>query len=91
MIGGGTENDFTSRASLTPRESEIASLVAGGKSNKEIATDLSLAYSTVKNHISSILDKLNLDHRTQIAIHIFLVRSLRGETQYLLPIDQVTA
>ena len=91
MDGGVNEHYFTSTSSLTPRESEIASLVAGGKSNKQIAADLSLSYSTVKNHISSILDKLNLDHRTQIAIHVFLVRSLRGETQYLFPIDQVTA
>lgn len=91
MEDGARECGFTSKETLTPRESEIATLVAGGRSNKQIAADLSLSYSTVKNHVSSILEKLDLEHRTQIAIHVFLVQSLHGETQYLFPIDQMTA
>lgn len=53
---------------LTPREREIAQLVAQGRSNKEIAFGLGMAYSTVKNHVSSVMDKLGLEHRTQIAV-----------------------
>jgi DNA-binding NarL/FixJ family response regulator len=53
---------------LTLRERQIAALVAQGLSNKEIAHDLGLGYSTVKNHVSSVLQKLELRDRTQIAL-----------------------
>ncbi|MCX7843116.1 MAG: response regulator transcription factor [Clostridia bacterium] len=55
---------------LTQRELEIAKLIAEGMSNKEIAAKLYLTEGTVKNHISSILSKLNLTHRTQIALYV---------------------
>ena len=55
---------------LTPREVQIAGMIADGHSNKTIASELGLAYSTVKNHVSSILDKLHLEGRTQLAIHV---------------------
>jgi DNA-binding NarL/FixJ family response regulator len=54
---------------LTMREQQIMSLIARGHSNKEIALDLHLGYSTVKNHVSSILSKLTLQDRTQIALY----------------------
>jgi len=52
----------------TPREQEIIRLIADGLSNKEIANTLFISEGTVKNHVSSILSKLNLQHRTQIAV-----------------------
>ncbi len=49
---------------LTARELEILKLVAQGKANKEIGEILSLSENTVKNHIKSILSKLNAKDRT---------------------------
>ncbi|MDF2835994.1 MAG: DNA-binding response regulator [Paenibacillus sp.] len=56
-------------ASITPRELAIARLVGEGRSNKEIAEELGLSVGTVKNHISGIMDKLELRDRTQLAIY----------------------
>ena len=53
---------------LTKREYEIAMLVGEGKSNKEISKALFIAEGTVKNHITKILDKLDLRDRTQLAV-----------------------
>jgi len=58
-------------AELTPRELEITALVAEGLSNAEIAGRLFLADGTVRNHISTILEKTGLEHRTQIAVMYF--------------------
>lgn len=55
---------------LTPREKEIAMLVEKGKTNKEISEELYITEGTVKNHITRILDKLELRDRTQLAIYI---------------------
>ncbi|MBS4206550.1 response regulator transcription factor [Bacillus sp. FJAT-50079] len=54
---------------LTTRELEIAKLVGEGKTNKEIASHLYLSVGTVKNHITQILQQLNLRDRTQLAIY----------------------
>ncbi|SDL85546.1 response regulator [Sediminibacillus halophilus] len=54
---------------LTPRELDILKQIGEGKSNKEIAAELSLSVGTVKNHISQLLDKLELRDRTQLAIY----------------------
>lgn len=59
---------------LTDREKEIVKLISKGLSNKEISSDIFLSEGTVKNHITSILSKMNLKHRTQIAIE-YLSRS----------------
>ncbi|CAM3873785.1 response regulator transcription factor [Alkalicoccus chagannorensis] len=53
---------------LTKREKDIAALVGEGRTNQEIASELFLSIGTVKNHISVILDKLDLRDRTQLAI-----------------------
>lgn len=55
---------------LTPREEEIALLVGEGKTNKEISKSLYITVGTVKNHITRILEKLELRDRTQLAIYI---------------------
>lgn len=53
---------------LTPRELEVAALVATGASNRAIADALYLTEGTVKNHVSTILRKLTLRTRTQLAV-----------------------
>ena len=55
------------RAALTERELEIFERLASGKSNHDIARELSLSTNTVHNHIASILAKLHLDNRIQAA------------------------
>jgi NarL family two-component system response regulator LiaR len=54
---------------LTERETEVLRLIALGKSNKEIASDLSISETTVKTHVSNILMKLNLPSRTRAALY----------------------
>lgn len=53
---------------LSARELEIVKLIADGLSNKEICEKLFLTNGTVRNHISTILEKTGLEHRTQIAV-----------------------
>lgn len=54
---------------LTPRETEVIELIACGLSNEEIANRLVISDKTVKTHVSNILHKLNLAHRTQAALY----------------------
>lgn len=54
---------------LTEREMEVLEVIIEGLSNKEIAYRLGISQQTVKNHITSILAKLNLSDRTQAAIY----------------------
>jgi DNA-binding NarL/FixJ family response regulator len=53
---------------LSDRELDVLRLVARGASNKEIASALSIAEGTVKNHITSVLTKLEVDDRTSAAL-----------------------
>jgi DNA-binding NarL/FixJ family response regulator len=53
---------------LTPREQEVLQLIAKGCSNREIAEQLYISERTVKNHVNSLLRRLNLRDRTQVAI-----------------------
>ena len=55
---------------LTKREYEVALLVGEGKSNKEISRELFITEGTVKNHITKILDKLEIRDRTQLSVLI---------------------
>lgn len=66
--GPGPSAVKTPPYALTPRESEVLSLVACGRSNREIARTLSISEKTVKNHVSHILHKLGTDRRTQAAV-----------------------
>lgn len=53
---------------LTERARAVLRLVAAGRGNKEIARELGLVEGTVKNHVSTILDKLRAANRTQAAL-----------------------
>jgi DNA-binding NarL/FixJ family response regulator len=53
---------------LTPRETEVMTLIAGGLSNLEIAAQLVLGEQTVKTHVGRILSKLNLRDRAQVVV-----------------------
>lgn len=55
-------------AELTPREHDVVLAVASGRSNADIAAGLEMSVTTVKSHVSSILAKLGLENRTQLAI-----------------------
>jgi DNA-binding NarL/FixJ family response regulator len=57
-------------ADLTSQERKILLLVAEGKTNKEIAGEIYLSDKTVKNYVSSILSKLNLQRRAQAAAFV---------------------
>lgn len=59
---------------LTEREKEICYLIADGLNNKEISEKLFLGEGTVKNHITKVLQKLELRDRTQLAIHILKLK-----------------
>ena len=67
-IATGTFNDEL--AALTQQERKILMLVAEGKTNKEIAAEVFLSDKTVKNYVSSILSKLNLERRAQAAAFV---------------------
>ncbi|MBA2678470.1 MAG: response regulator transcription factor [Ktedonobacteraceae bacterium] len=54
---------------LTPREKEVLSWIARGRSNSEIASQLTISEPTVRMHIANILSKLHLADRTQAAIY----------------------
>jgi len=54
-------------AALNQRERQILTLVAQGKTNKEIARAISLSEKTVRNYVSAILAKLRLHHRSEAA------------------------
>ncbi|TDE59752.1 response regulator transcription factor [Nonomuraea mesophila] len=65
---GAYERARTALAALTPREQEVALAIGKGRTNADIAADLAMGITTVKAHVSSILTKLDLDNRTQIAL-----------------------
>lgn len=64
----GSFDAATAVAPLTPREQEIAALLAHGFTNKHIAAELQLSPGTVRSHVEHILTKLDLRSRAQIAV-----------------------
>ena len=64
LAAGGTPAPAS--GTLTPRQREIASLIADGLSNKQIARRLSIEQATVKNHVHTILVKLGVSRRDQV-------------------------
>ena len=65
-----TEFDFAGYG-ISDKEREIIELVAKGFSNKEIAAELFLGEGTVRNYLSTLLEKLSLRDRTQLAIFYY--------------------
>src|SRR5437879_6592202 len=65
---------------LSPREIEILDLVARGNSNKIIARKLSISDQTVKNHVSAILRKLEVNDRTEAVVYALRNGWIRIET-----------
>lgn len=70
LIQKKEEFDYNSYE-INDREKEIIRLIAEGYSNKEIAAELYLSEGTVRNYLSSILDKLQLRDRTQVAVFYY--------------------
>lgn len=69
---GGTTEAW---APLTAREYEVAQLIAEGRTNREIAVELTIAPKTVAAHVEHILDRLGANRRTEIATWVTGVRS----------------
>ena len=67
-------------AQLTQQEQKILALVAEGKTNKQIAGEVFLSDKTVKNYVSSILSKLNLERRAQAAAFVAKHRAPGGSS-----------
>jgi two-component system, NarL family, response regulator DevR len=67
MASGDVTDELSA---LTAQERKILMLVAEGKTNKEIAADVFLSDKTVKNYVSSILSKLDLERRAQAAAFV---------------------
>lgn len=65
---GEVEPD-SAKEDLTPRELDVLKCVAQGMSNKQIAQTLSISTTTVRSHVSSMIRKLNVENRTQLAIY----------------------
>ncbi len=63
------DGDVEAYTPLSPREMEILQYVTRGMSNKEIASRLGISHQTVKNHMTSILHKLDVEDRTQAAVY----------------------
>jgi DNA-binding NarL/FixJ family response regulator len=63
------DGDIEAFTPLSPREMEILQYVTRGMSNKEIAAKLGISHQTVKNHMTAILHKLDVEDRTQAAVY----------------------
>lgn len=70
---------YTTQVRLTPREIQILDLLSRGYTNKEIAQDLSISTSTIKNSTSKVFKKLGVGDRTQAAL---LARDLNLLSQH---------
>ena len=75
MASGDVTDELSA---LTAQERKILMLVAEGKTNKEIAADVFLSDKTVKNYVSSILSKLDLERRAQAAAFVARHRGAGG-------------
>ena len=67
--GTSPEAAETVRAELSDREIDVLKLIANGKDNAQIAGELHISPKTVKNHISNILMKLQIENRIQAAVY----------------------
>ena len=79
----GSQHDLVQKNPLTQREREVLALIADGKSNSEIAELLYIAAGTVRVHVHSILQKLEVRDRTQAVV--IALRNELIETESTLP------
>lgn len=70
LVGRGDKESIFQDEALTEAENRIASAVARGLSNKEIAAEMQISVRTVENHISHILDKKRFSNRVEIARYV---------------------
>ncbi|HLU40984.1 MAG TPA: response regulator transcription factor [Microthrixaceae bacterium] len=63
------DDDEARLSTLTDRERRILDLLAHGRSNREIATEMFLAEKTVKNYVSNLLSKMGMSRRTEAAVY----------------------
>lgn len=63
--GGGN----VEKSPLSERETEVLKLISAGKSNRDIATDLSISENTIRFHIKNILQKLSVTNRKEAVLH----------------------
>ena len=77
------------RSALTPRQREIVALIARGRSNADIAKQLVLTNGTVANHVASILQRLDLETRTQIATWAVEEGIHSGQDRLLTTLEQL--
>jgi len=74
LLNGLVKNTHTSpetdlQQPLTHREKEVLELISHGMTNKEISAALFISQNTVRAHVRSLMQKLNLDNRTQLAVY----------------------
>jgi DNA-binding NarL/FixJ family response regulator len=70
-----SESRSSASTALSPREAEVAELLAQGYTNIEIGEKLFIAPATAKQHVSSILGKLGVRTRTEAALRLAAMRS----------------
>lgn len=68
------ENSVTEDADLTPRELEVLELIGKGLTNQQISEKLVIEVGTVKNHVHSILEKLNVSSRGEAAAYLAFIK-----------------
>lgn len=68
------ENSVTDEAGLTPRELEVLGLIGEGLTNQQIAEQLVIEVGTVKNHVHSILEKLDVSSRGEAAAYLAFIK-----------------
>lgn len=71
-------NEFEMLNQLTLQEKRILSLIAHGKTNKEIAGEIFISSKTVRNYVTNILNKLNLSNRAQAAAYAASIGLTKG-------------
>jgi len=71
LLGGkhAEMEEASTKEDLTQRELDVLQCIAQGLSNKQVAQTLSISTTTVRSHVSSIMRKLNVENRTQLAIY----------------------
>jgi len=74
QIFSDVENNVTDTAGLTSRELEVLELIGQGSTNQEIADQLVIEIGTVKNHVHSILEKLNVSSRGEAAAYLAFIK-----------------